>query len=83
MRPLFIRIFTLAVLTNSILAFGASSPCKDEKTSACPAPAASTPQTNDDEHCAKKMKKEKKMKMKKKGDQQKQDDNYPGYGVFG
>lgn len=81
MKLLFIRIFALAVLTNSILAFGASSPCKDEKTSACLAPAASAPQTNDDEHCAKKMKKEK--KMKKKSDQQKQDDNYPGYGVFG
>jgi len=81
MRPLFIRIFALAMLTNSILAFGASSPCKDDKTSACPAPAASAPQTNDDEHCAKKLRKEKKMKKKK--DQQKQDDDYPGYGVFG
>jgi ribosomal protein L12E/L44/L45/RPP1/RPP2 len=80
MRPLFIRIFALAMLTNSMLAFGASSPCKDEKASACPAPAASASQTTD-EHCAKKTKKEK--KMKKKSDQQKQDDNYPGYGVFG
>jgi len=80
MRPLFIRIFALAMLTNSILAFGASSPCKDEKTCACPALAASASQT-DDEHCAKKTKKEK--KMKKKSDQQKQDDDYPGYGVFG
>jgi hypothetical protein len=42
------------MLTNSILAFGASSPCKDEKTSACPAPVASASQTTDDEHCAKK-----------------------------
>ena len=81
MRSLFIRIFALAMLTNSILAFGAGSPCKDEKTTACPAPAVSAPQNNDDEHCAKKMKKEK--KMKKKNDQQKQDDNYPGYGIFG
>lgn len=81
MRLLFIRIFALAMLTNSVLAFGASSPCKDEKMSACPAPAAGTSQTSDDEHCAKKMKKEK--KTKKKGEQQKQDDNYPGYGVFG
>ena len=81
MRPLFIRIFALAMLTNSILAFGASSPCKDEKASACPAPAASASQTTDDEHCAKKTKKEK--KMNKKSDQQKQDDDYPGYGVFG
>lgn len=80
MKPLFIRIFALTMLTNSILAFGASAPCKDEKAPACPAPAASAPQTNDDEHCAKKMKKEKKMK---KSDQQKQDDNYPGYGIFG
>jgi hypothetical protein len=82
MRLLFIRIFALAILTNSILAFGASSPCKDEKMPACPAPAASAPQTNDDEHCAKKMKKEKQMK-KKKSDQEKQDDNYPGYGIYG
>lgn len=81
MKPLLIRIFALAMLTNSILAFGASSPCKEEKTSACPAPVASAPQTNDDEHCAKKMKKEK--KTKKKNDQQQQDDNYPGYGIFG
>ena len=81
MRTLFIRIFALAMLTNSILAFGASSPCKDEKASACPAPAASAPQTNNDEHYAKKMKKEK--KMKNKSDQQKQDDNYPGYGIYG
>lgn len=81
MRLLLIRIFALAMLTNSILAFGASSSCKDEKMPACPAPAASATQTNDDAHCAKKTKKEK--KMKKKSDQQKQDDNYPGYGVFG
>ena len=81
MRLLFIRIFALAMLTNSVMAFGASSPCKDEKMPACPAPAASTSQTSDDEHCAKKMKKEK--KTKKKGDQQKQDDNYPGYGIYG
>jgi hypothetical protein len=81
MRPLFIRIFALAMLTNSILAFGASSPCQDEKASACPVPAANTPQTNDDEHCAKKMKREK--KTKKKSDPQKQDDNYPGYGIYG
>lgn len=82
MRPLFIRIFALTMLTNSILAFGASSPCKDEKMPACPAPAASTSQTNDDEHCAKKMMKKEK-KMKKKSDPEKQDENYPGYGVFG
>lgn len=81
MRLLFIRIFALTMLTNSILAFGANSPCEDKKMPACPVPAASAPQTNDDEHCAKKTKKEK--KAKKKGDQQKQDDNYPGYGVFG
>ena len=81
MGPLFIRIFASAILANSLLAFGASSPCKDEKKTACPAPVASAPQTSDDEHCAKKMKKEK--KMKKKSDQQKQDDNFPGYGVFG
>jgi len=81
MRPLFIRIFALAMLTNSIMAFGANAPCKDEKATACAAPAASASQTTDDEHCAKKMKKDK--QMKKKSDQQKQDDDYPGYGIFG
>jgi hypothetical protein len=81
MKLLFIRIFALAILTNSILAFGASAPCKDEKVSDCPTPAASATQTNGDERCANKTKKEK--KMKKKSDQQKQDDNYPGYGIYG
>ncbi|HET8888573.1 MAG TPA: hypothetical protein VFQ41_06690 [Candidatus Angelobacter sp.] len=81
MKPWFIRIFASAILANSLLAFGASAPCEDKKMPACPVPAASAPQTNDDEHCPKKMKKEK--KIKKKTDQQKQDDNYPGYGVFG
>ena len=80
MKPWFIRIFASAMLTHSILAFGAGSPCKDEKMPACPAPVASAPQTSDDEHCAKKVKKEK--KVKKKRDPEKQD-NYPGYGVFG
>ena len=82
MKSLFIRIFALAVLTNSILAFGASSPCKDEKTPVkCPPTAASSPQSTEDQHCDKQMKKEK--KMKKKSNEHKEDENYPGYGIFG
>jgi ribosomal protein L12E/L44/L45/RPP1/RPP2 len=81
MKPWFIRIFASAILANSLLAFADSSPCKDKKMAACPAPAASAPLASDDDHRHKRMKKEK--KMKKKNDQQKQDDNYPGYGVFG
>jgi hypothetical protein len=81
-KSLFIRIFALAVLTNSILAFGASSPCKDDKMPApCAPPAASSPQNSDDQHCDKQMKKEK--KMKKKSNEHKEDENYPGYGIFG
>jgi hypothetical protein len=91
MKPLLIRIFTFALLVNSILAFGAASDCKDEKTPACSPPAASTPQSSEDQpanmpqsdedqHCAQKMKKEKKMKKQAKPTH---DDNYPGYGIYG
>jgi hypothetical protein len=82
MKSLFMRIFALAVLANSILAFGASSPCKDDKMSAlCQPPAASLPQSTEEQHCDKQMKKEK--KMKKKSNEPKEDENYPGYGIFG
>jgi hypothetical protein len=84
MKTLFIRIFTLAMLTNSMLAFGARSPYKDDKTPATAtssAPAAAAHQSSEDQHCDNKMKKEKKMKKKNK--EQKQDDNYPGYGIYG
>ena len=82
MKSLFIRIFALAVLTNSVLAFGASSPCKGDKMPApCSPPAASSLQNTDDQHCDKQMKKDK--KMKKKSNEHKEDENYPGYGIFG
>ncbi|HEY2913329.1 MAG TPA: hypothetical protein VGK21_08215 [Candidatus Angelobacter sp.] len=82
MKLLFVRIFALTMLTNSIFAFGASSPCKDEKMPAtCSPPVAAAPQSGEDQHCASKAKKEKKMKKKLK--EQKQDDNYPGYGIYG
>jgi len=82
MKSLFIRIFTLTVLTNSILAFGASSPCKENKLpTTCMPPASSSAQSAEDQHCDKQMKKEK--KMKKKGNEPKQDENYPGYGIYG
>ena len=85
MKSLFIRIFVLAVLTNSILAFGASSPCKDDKMApACTPPAASSPQSTEDQHCDKQMKKEKKVKKKQQQhNEHKEDENYPGYGIFG
>jgi ribosomal protein L12E/L44/L45/RPP1/RPP2 len=82
MKALFIRIFALTVLANSMLAFGASSPGKDDKMPATSStPVAAAPQSGEDQHCDNKMKKEK--KMKKKTEDQKQDDNYPGYGIFG
>ena len=70
------------MLTSSILAFGASSPCKDEKMPAtCSPQAAGAPQGAEDQHRDNKMNKEKKMKKKIK--EQKQDDHYPGYGIYG
>jgi hypothetical protein len=82
MKSLFMRIFALAVLTNSILAFGASSSCKDDKPAApCKPPAASSPQSTEEQHCDKQMKKDK--KTKKKSNEHKEDENYPGYGIFG
>ncbi|HKV93791.1 MAG TPA: hypothetical protein VJW20_14690 [Candidatus Angelobacter sp.] len=82
MKALFIRIFALTLLTNSILVFGASSPGKDDKTPAASSPPAATaPQSSEDQHCDTKVRKEK--KMKKKTNEQKPEDNYPGYGIFG
>jgi hypothetical protein len=87
MKSSFIRIFALAMLANSILAFGASSPRKDDKMPApCSPPAASSPQSTEDQHCDKQMKKEKKMKKKSdehKSNEHQEDENYPGYGIFG
>ena len=82
MKSLFIRIFALTLLTTPMLAFGASSSCKDEKAPpSCSPQAAATSPTAEDQHCDSKMKKEKKMKKKMK--EQKQDDSYPGYGIYG
>ena len=82
MKSLFIRIFALVILTTPMLAFDASSSCKDEKAPAtCSPQAAVMSQTAEDQHCDNKMKKEKKMKKKMK--EQKQDDSYPGYGIYG
>ena len=82
LKALFIRIFALTVLTNSMLAFGASSPGDDDKMPATSSPpVAAAPESGGDQHCDNKMKKEKKMKQKT--DKSKEDDNYPGYGIFG
>lgn len=82
MKSSFIRIFALAILTTPMLAFGASSSCKDEKAPPpCSPQAVAVSETTEDQHCGKKMKKEKKMKKKMK--EQKQDDSYPGYGIYG
>ena len=81
MKALFIRIFALTVLTNSMLAFGASSPGDDDKMPATSSPPVAAPESGGDQHCDHKMKKEKKMKQKT--DKSKEDDNYPGYGIFG
>lgn len=86
MKLSFIRIFALTMLANSVLAFGASSPYKDEKLPAACSPQAAAeavPQSGEDQQCDKKMKKEKEKKTKKKVKEQKQDDNYPGYGIYG
>lgn len=83
MKTLFIRIFLLAMLGNSILVFAGDSPTHDDKMStACPPAAAGTAQSSEGQQSDKrKMKKEKKSKKKDKD--HKEDDNYPGYGNFG
>ena len=83
MKSFFIRIFAVAALANSIFAFGASSPCKDDKPAPCSPPVVSSPQSTEDRHCDKQMKKEKEKKMKKHSNESKEDENYPGYGIFG
>ena len=82
MKTLLMRTFALAILTNSILAFGASSPAKNDKMPATDsAAAASAPQSREDKQNEKKMKKAK--KLKEKSDEQKRNDDYPGYGIYG
>ena len=81
MKTLLMRTFALAILTNSILAFGASSPNKhDKKTATDSTAAASAQQSREDKQNEKKMKKEKKLKEKTN---EKRNDDYPGYGIYG
>jgi len=81
MKTLLMRTFALAILTNSILAFGASSPAKNDKMPATDsAAAASAPQSREDKQNEKKMKKENKLKEKTN---EKRNDDYPGYGIYG
>jgi hypothetical protein len=81
MKTLLMRTFALAILTNSVLAFAASSPAKNDKTPATDsAAAASAPQSKEDQQNEKKMKKEKKLKEKTN---EKRNDDYPGYGIYG
>ena len=78
MKTLLMRTFALAILTNSILAFGASSPRKHGKMPATDSTAAA--QSREDQKNEKKMKKEKKLKEKTN---EKRNDDYPGYGIYG
>lgn len=83
MKTLLIRTFLLAMLGNSILAFAGNSPNHDDKmTPACPPAAAGTAQNSEEQQIDKKnMKKDKKSQKKNKD--KKEDDNYPGYAIYG
>jgi ribosomal protein L12E/L44/L45/RPP1/RPP2 len=82
MKAVLIRIFALAILAGSISAI-ATVPSKDEKMgSPCPPAAAGASQSNGAKSHEKEMKKEK-QKMKKEKEQKEEDDNYPGFGIFG
>lgn len=86
MKPILIRIFLLAVFASSISVVAMAAPFDDEKVSpACPPAATSASQgTETKSQSEKKLKKEKqKMKKEKEQKNKKEDDNYPGFGIYG
>jgi hypothetical protein len=86
MKPILIRIFLLAVFASSISVVAMAAPFDDEKVSStCPPAGASASQAAETKSQSKKKVQKEKQKMKKEKDQKnkKEDDNYPGFGIYG
>jgi hypothetical protein len=85
MKALLTRVFLLATLAGSMAAIGSAAPLEDEKmnTTCTPAAASASQSGETKSQPEKKMKNEKQKMKKEKGQKKMEDDNYPGFGIFG
>jgi ribosomal protein L12E/L44/L45/RPP1/RPP2 len=85
MKPVLTHVFLLVVLASSISTVALAAPFDDEKMSpACPPAAASASHgAQAKSRPEKKLKKEKQKMQKEMEQKNKEEDKYPGFGIYG